>query len=399
MTPSLLMNPPASTPSPLDQHRRRNRVEIVDSVVAPAEPKAKTAKGKKKAVKADTTPAAAAPRKMRRALSKADEELLNSLLAQEQDFIDSPAFYEDEANEKIYDQAPEIPKPDTSWYHPVMDDLSGRTRTIKTAQQVILTGAQEKVLFHQFNFARYKIWTIQREVWATDSRKPNPEQADEILRWYRKSDLIREQIANTNLALVLAMAKRTRMSEVDFADLVSEGNMALLRAVDKFDAGRGYKFSTYACRAILKAFSRQGMKLSKYRQRFPTDFDPKLEKSNFLETKRATFEKDAAEEVKRIVLDNRADLTDVERTVIEHRFGLESGEIDKPMTLEQVGQIIGVTKERVRQIQNKAMEKIRLNLESNFLGNKALREALEAAAASNPEGKAPTLEQLLAAGV
>lgn len=392
MSPSLLMNAP--TPSPLDQHRRRNRVEIVEST-APAAPKAKAARSKKGvAAKPEAAPALA-PRKVRRALNKADEELLNSLLAQEQDFIDSPAFYEDEANEKIYDQAPEIPKPDTSWYHPVMDDLSGRTRTIKTAQQVILTGAQEKVLFHQFNFARYKIWTIQRDVWATDARKPSPEQADMILRWYRKSDLIREQIANTNLALVLAMAKRTRMSEVDFADLVSEGNMALLRAVDKFDAGRGYKFSTYACRAILKAFSRQGMKLSKYRQRFPTDFDPKLEKSNFLETKRATFEKDAAEEVKRIVLDNRADLTDVERTVIEHRFGLESGEIDKPMTLEQVGQIIGVTKERVRQIQNKAMEKIRLNLESNFLGNKALREALEAAANSNPEGKAPTLEQLL----
>ncbi|MFI4870810.1 MAG: sigma-70 family RNA polymerase sigma factor, partial [Phycisphaerales bacterium JB061] len=168
----------------------------------------------------------------------------------------------------------------------------------------------------------------------------------------------------------LAMAKRTRMSEVDFADLVSEGNMALLRAVDKFDAGRGYKFSTYACRAILKAFSRQGMKLSKYRQRFPTDFDPKLEKSNFLETKRADFEKDTAAEVREIVQANRADLTDVERTVIEHRFGLESGE-EKPMTLEQVGQIIGVTKERVRQIQNKAMEKIRRELESKFLGHGA----------------------------
>jgi len=200
---------------------------------------------------------------------------------------------------------------------------------------------------------------------------PSPEQADEILRWHRKSERIREQIAETNLALVLAMAKRTRMSEVDFADLVSEGNMALLRAVDKFDAGRGYKFSTYACRAILKAFSRQGMKLSKYRQRFPTDFDPKLEKSNFLETKRFTFEKDAAEEVKRIVMENRAELTDVERTVIEHRFGLEHKTDDeKPMTLEQVGQIIGVTKERVRQIQNKAMEKIKRQLEINFLGMK-----------------------------
>jgi RNA polymerase primary sigma factor len=339
----------------MEQHRRRNRVEMAAGVVS------------KKTGEAPV-------RKVRRALSKADEQLLASLLSSEQDFIDSPAFYEDDAIKKIYDEAPEIPKPDTSWYHPVMDDLSGRTRTIKTAQQVILTGAQEKVLFHQFNYARYRVWKLQQEVWSTPARKPTPEQAEEILRWYRRADLIREQIANTNLALVLAMAKRTRMSEVDFADLVSEGNMALLRAVDKFDAGRGYKFSTYACRAILKAFSRQGMKLSKYRQRFPTDFDPKLERSNFLETKRSTFERDAADEVKRIVLDNRADLTDVERTVIEHRFGLEAAEGEKPMTLEQVGQIIGVTKERVRQIQNKAMEKIRIQLEANFLGTRPLVE-------------------------
>jgi RNA polymerase sigma factor (sigma-70 family) len=304
-------------------------------------------------------------------------------MSQEQDFIPSPAFDEEEAYRKIYVDIPAVPLPDTSWYHPVMDDIaSARGRTVKSAQQVILTGAQEKILFHKFNFARYQIWKIQHACWATPSRQPTPEQAEEVLKWYRISDQIREQIAETNLALVLAMAKRTRMSEVDFADLVSEGNMALLRAVDKFDAGRGYKFSTYACRAILKAFSRQGMKLSKYRQRFPTDFDPKLEKSNFLEVKRASFEKDAAEEVRRIVVDNRADLSDVERTVIEHRFGLESGEIEKPMTLEQVGQIIGVTKERVRQIQNKAMEKIRLQLEAHFLGNKDALAAVEAALAA-----------------
>jgi hypothetical protein len=225
-------------------------------------------------------------------------------------------------------------------------------------------------------------------VWESPTRQPTGEQATEILKWYRLADRIREQIAETNLALVLAMAKRTRMSEVDFADLVSEGNMALLRAVDKFDAGRGYKFSTYACRAILKAFSRQGMKLSKYRQRFPTDFDPKLERSNFLETKRASFEKDAADEVKRIVQENRAELTDVERTVIEHRFGIDSGSADKPMTLEQVGQIIGVTKERVRQIQNKAMEKIRLELEAKFLGNRAAEEAQAAALAAEAQAQA-----------
>jgi RNA polymerase primary sigma factor len=343
------------TLSPIEQVRRRSRIGGGADV--------------------QETSLRASGKAVKRRLSPEDERLLTQIMASEQDFIDSPVFYEEDAERKIYDEAPEIQKPDTSWYHPVMDDLSStRNRTVKSAQQVILTGAEEKVLFHQFNYARYRIWKLQHEVWASPTRQPTPEQAEEILRWYRLSDRIREQIAETNLALVLAMAKRTRMSEVDFADLVSEGNMALLRAVDKFDAGRGYKFSTYACRAILKAFSRQGMKLSKYRQRFPTDFDPKLERSNFLEVKRSTFEKDAAEEVKRIVIENRADLSDVERTVIEHRFGLESGELEKPMTLEQVGQIIGVTKERVRQIQNKAMEKIRLQLEAHFLGN---REALE----------------------
>jgi len=355
-----------SHPSPLEQHRRRNRVQLAGGEAGKAKASGRAVRG----------------------LSPQDEKLLAQILSAEQDFIDSPAFREEEAELKIYDEAPEIQKPDTSWYHPVMDDLSpGKHRSVKSAQQVILTGAEEKVLFHQFNYARYVVWKLQQDVWATVDRKPTQDQAETVLRWYRRSEKIREQIAETNLALVLAMAKRTRMSEVDFADLVSEGNMALLRAVDKFDAGRGYKFSTYACRAILKAFSRQGMKLSKYRQRFPTDFDPKLEKSNFLETKRATFEKEAADEVKRIVLDNRADLTDVERTVIEHRFGLESGEADKPMTLEQVGQIIGVTKERVRQIQNKAMEKIRLALEANFLGTKPEEEeAAEGAQGANPDG-------------
>ena len=325
-------------------------------------------------------------------LSADDERLLKLLLAEEQDFIDSPVFYESDAELKIYEEAPDIQKPDTSWYHPVMDDLSSSrsSRTVKSTQQVILTGAEERVLFHQFNYSRYRVWKLQQDVWAASSRQPTPEQADQILSWHRRAEVIREQIAETNLALVLAMAKRTRMSEVDFADLVSEGNMALLRAVDKFDAGRGYKFSTYACRAILKAFSRQGMKLSKYRQRFPTDFDPKLERSNFIEAKRENFEKDAAEEVKRIVLENRADLTDVERTVIEHRFGLESGE-ERPMTLEQVGQIIGVTKERVRQIQNKAMEKIRMTLETSFLGAKNPEDeaAAQGEAAPNPEAALP----------
>ena len=298
-------------------------------------------------------------------LTAEEENLLKIILEEEVDYIDSPEFYKSDAEEKIYKKAPVIEKPDVSWYRPLMDDLTpgrdrGSRRGTKNPGTILLTGAQERVLFLQYNYARHRMRQIQKEIGTTE---PTLDQARLLLRWHLTAKSYREQIAETNLALVLAMAKRTRMSEVDFADLVSEGNMALLRSVDKFDCGRGFKFSTYACRAILKAFSRQGMKLSKYRQRFPTDFDPALEKSNHLETVRALHERECAEEVKHIVLNNEADLSDVEKTVIHHRFGLELKADQVPLTLEQVGQIIGVTKERVRQIQNKALEKIRLALE------------------------------------
>ena len=353
----------SQTRSPLDQVRRRRQASV------------------------KRTGAAGAPR---RTFNEADERVLQHLLEREQDFIDNAAFYEAGAEQTIYEAGDDIQKPDTSWYHPVMDDLNLTRDREKGGQQVLLTAAQERVLFLQFNYARHRIRDLQRAVWASPDRRPTDEQAAEMLKWNRIAENLREQIANTNLALVLAMAKRTRMSEVDFADLVSEGNMALLRAVDKFDCGRGFKFSTYACRAILKAFSRQGMKLSKHRQRFPTDFDPKLERSNFLETRRDELEKDAADEVRRIVTENRADLTDIERTIIEHRFGLESlNTTERPMTLEQIGQIIGVTKERVRQIQNKALDKIRAELEESYLGTIDAEEEGGAArpGAGRPEPK------------
>ncbi len=328
--------------SPLDRLRQRQRVRLRP---------------------ANASGSAGRPRSRGTGLSNAEERLLRQILSEPMDFIDSAAFYEADAEKAIYEDAAPIEKPDVAWYRPLMDDLTPtKHQTTRTTGTVLLSGAQERVLFLQYNYARYRVSKLQEELGVSD---PTEEQARQILKWNNIATGYREQIAETNLALVLAMAKRTRMSEVDFADLVSEGNMALLRSVDKFDCGRGFKFSTYACRAILKAFSRQGMKLSKYRQRFPTDFDPAMEKSDHLETVRATHEKETADEVKHIVMSNEAELTDVEQTVIHHRFGLDRKQDAPALTLEQVGQIIGVTKERVRQIQNKALEKIRLALEES----------------------------------
>ena len=308
--------------------------------------------------------------KSKRPLGLKDEATVKRLLAEGYDYVHHELFDqpEDEAKKAIFDEAPEIQKPDTSWYHPVMDNLTD-ARTQKNVGTVLLTAKEERTLFLQFNFCRYQVAQLRAEL--AEQEQIDPAKARQMLQWYRKAENFRDQIAQTNLALVLAMAKRTRMSEVDFADLVSEGNMALLRAVDKFDVSRGFKFSTYACRAILKAFSRSGVKLSKYRQMFPTDFDPKLEKSDHQERKRDEHEDDCVDELKHIIQRNRAELSEIEQEVIQHRFAINKEQTSpdaQPLTLEQVGRIIGVTKERVRQIQNKALEKIRGTLETQFLG-------------------------------
>src|SRR5438874_11894961 len=165
------------------------------------------------------------------------------------------------------------------------------------------------------------------------------------------------------------MAKRTRLGDVDFAEIVSEGNMALMRAVDKFNVDKGFKFSTYACRAILKAFSRTAQKHSRYRGRFPVEFEPEMEKSDWSDRRRDIVEEECIDELKTIVDRNLADLSNVEQTVIRRRFNWQEKQ-ESPLTLEEVGKIIGVTKERVRQIQNKALTKIRQVMEEGVLRTK-----------------------------
>jgi RNA polymerase primary sigma factor len=136
--------------------------------------------------------------------------------------------------------------------------------------------------------------------------------------------------------------------------------MALLRSVEKFDASRGFKFSTYACRAIFKSFNRLASKTGRYRQRFPTEYDPQLERSDY-DVKRHEMQRDASVEALRdVLLGDRASLTDVERTVVIERFAI-SGQ-GKRRTLAEVGRMVGLTNERVRQIQNHALGKIRAAL-------------------------------------
>ena len=275
-------------------------------------------------------------------------------------FMDSPMFAQKDAEKVLFNFEQEPALPVTSWYQPTRDEALDVA--MQGAPQ-LMKADEERVMFLRFNFCKRRLMNLQRLIKKSGLTR---KRAEELVEWHRRFEHFREYLVRTNLALVLAMAKRTRLGEIDFAEVVSEGNMALIRAVDKFNIERGFKFSTYACRAILKAFSRTALKSNRHKTRFPVEFEPDMERSDWQDRRRDAVEEDCIDELKAIVSRNLAELSDVEATVIRRRFNWEQ-ESDSPLTLEEVGQIIGVTKERVRQIQNKALLKIRTVLEEGVL--------------------------------
>jgi len=290
-------------------------------------------------------------------------------------FMDSPIFKQRGIEKELFDFEHEPQLPMTSWYQPTREDL---LNSAITGAPQLMSASEEKLMFLRFNFAKRKLNAIQAKAKRDGLSR---ELAEQVVEWHRRFEHFREYLVRTNLALVLAMAKRVRLGDVDFAEVVSEGNMALIRAVEKFSVDRGFKFSTYACRAILKAFSRTALKSSRYRNRFPVEFEPDLEKSDWSDRKRDQVEEDCIDELKTIVDRNLADLSTVEQTVIRRRFNWQEQQ-ENPLTLEEVGKIIGVTKERVRQIQNKALAKIKAKMEEGVLRTKTETETAEDAPAA-----------------
>lgn len=303
-----------------------------------------------------------APTKAR--VSKDLREKVEPLLALEYAYMDSPLFKTKNIESQLFNETlPDLPL--VAWYAPTRDDVN----TAVTGTPQLMKTPEEQLMFRRFNYAKRKLKILKKHILADGLTN---DLARQMIDWHAKMEHLREYLVRTNLALVLAMAKRTRLGDVDFSEIVSEGNMALLRAVEKFNVDRGFKFSTYACRAILKGFSRTAQKHNRHRTRFPVEFEPEMEKSDWSEQKRDSVEEDLVGELKTIVERNLAELTDVEQTVIRRRFNWQQ-EQPTPLTLDEVGQIIGVTKERVRQIQNKALMKIRRLMEDGVLRPKVAK--------------------------
>lgn len=271
------------------------------------------------------------------------------ILALPLDYIPSPEFEKPNAPQVILGPLPESAGPRRPARPP-----PGVPPYIASLYEVpLLSPAQELYLFRKYNYLKYRARELRRRL---NVQRPAQTVLEEIERLYDEAVATKNRIIRANLRLVVSVAKRHITDEHQLADLISDGNESLMRAVEKFDYTRGFKFSTYAVWALKRNSVRNYAMEMKYRDRFRSGQEE-------LFAERPEHRGDPRQQL-RAQQQREADVVKIlcrlperERWIIRRRFGLAPGE--EPKTLQEIANEMGISKERTRQLERRALETLR----------------------------------------
>jgi RNA polymerase sigma factor (sigma-70 family) len=286
------------------------------------------------------------------------------LLEQPLDYIPHPSF-EVAFNDPTVEAAILGPMPDVEAYENKRRDMRAPKDVppeLASMYEVpLLSKEQEQHLFRRMNYLKYKATCLRNPLrkdddsGEIDSSKVRIQTLCEIEELQAEASEVKDQLINANMRLVVNIAKRHLGHADNFFELLSDGNMSLIRAVEKFDFGRGFKFSTYASWAIMKNFARSIPDEKHRRERFVTGHEEVFEAAP--DQRSDEHEIVATQERARVNVNRLLEyLEPRERDIIRMRAGMDD---HAPATLEEIGQQFGITKERVRQLNARAMKKLR----------------------------------------
>ena len=271
------------------------------------------------------------------------------LLEQPIDFMDSEDFRQPHAEKLILGDAPETDKKSSSVKPP-----PGLPPYLASLYRVpLLTKPQEVYYFRKMNYLKYRAAALRDEL---DLARARTKDMDKIESHLNQAVEVKNLLIRSNLRLVVSIAKRHFKPSANFFEMVSDGNMSLIRAIEKFDYMKGNKFSTYASWAIMKNFARsipaEHTQLDRFRTGVEDVFQVKQDQ------RAVPFEQELNNRRQHeAIMDILGHLDDREKEIILFRYGLNRGM--EPLTLEQVGNRFGVTKERIRQLESRALNKLR----------------------------------------
>ncbi|HUT32731.1 MAG TPA: sigma-70 family RNA polymerase sigma factor [Planctomycetota bacterium] len=246
-----------------------------------------------------------------------------------------------------YVASPEFERPDAE--QGLLDDLAAGAPDERDIEGP-LGGEQEERLFRQYNLAKCLLAHAREEL------RPSELTDGQLRRLVHVHDLAlaaRNCLVVANLRLVIHLASRHLGSGRRLDDLVSDGTVSLMQAIEKFDAARGVRFSTYASWAIRKNFAKSLPREAQRHQAEMTGTGEIIE-SHGDERAVAPPERDFKEVIRSTVAALLLELSPREREVIVARFGVGR----HAETLEQIGRRFQVTRERVRQIEASALRKL-----------------------------------------